>query len=76
MNWIIVSVGIELPLGEICGRFAQYLIGLLQLAHIALQSLYLFGLLGRDATTLASINFDLLDPFVQRLRRSAKLRGN
>jgi len=58
---------------KICGRFAQDLVGLLQFADLAFQSLHLLGLFGRDATALASINFDLLDPLVQRLRRTADL---
>lgn len=62
--------------GKICRHFAKDLIGLLQFAHFAFQSLHLLGLFGADAATLASINLNLLDPFVQRLRCATDLRGN
>ena len=59
--------------GKICRRFAENLIGLLQLAALAFQSLHFLGLFGRDAAALARINLDLLHPFVQRLWRTADL---
>lgn len=87
MNWIIVSVcggtashcavvvaRYDESGGKICGRFAKDLIGPLQFANFAHQCLHLLGLLGGDAAGLASINFDLLDPFVQRSRRAAYLQ--
>ena len=60
--------------GKICGRFTQNLVGLFEFAVLAFEGLHLLGHLGRDAATLASINLDLLDSVVQRLRRTANLR--
>lgn len=72
--------------GKICGGLAPVLMGLFQFAHFTFkgtrhcprtnggQRLVLLGLFSRYAATLAGINFDLVDSFVQRLRRAAKLR--
>jgi len=49
---------------------------LFQLADFAFQGFHLLGLLGRDTATLAGIDPDLLDPFIQGLRRATDLRGN
>jgi len=50
------------------------LVGLLELAHFALQRLQLLGLFGRNATELAIITFRLLAPHTQAVRGTAKLR--
>ena len=75
-RWQVYDWPVELRLGKICGRFAKDLVGLFQLAHLAFQRLHLLGLLGCDPAALASVDLDLLHPFVQRLRRTADLRRN
>lgn len=59
---------------KIYRRFAKDLVCLLERAHFAFQSLHLLGVFGRDPATVACINLNLLDPFVQKLRRTADVR--
>src|SRR3954451_19051665 len=67
---------VELRLGKIRARLAQDLVGLTQLAVLALQRLQLLGYFGRNAGTLAAVDRRLLHPLVQRLRRTADLLRN
>ena len=67
---------VELRLCKILGGLAKDLIGLLQLAVLTFQHLHLLRHLGCDAATLAGINLDLLDSFIQCLWGTADLRGN
>ena len=62
---------VELRLGEICAGLAQDLVGLAQLAVLALQGVQLGGHVGGDAGAVAAVGLRLLDPLVQRLRRTA-----
>jgi hypothetical protein len=56
----------QLRLGEMRRRLAQDLVGLSQLADLALQRLHPLGYLGRHANRHAGVDFGLLDPLVQR----------
>src|SRR5829696_7884703 len=64
---------VELRQGKIRARLAQDLVGLTQLAVLALQRLQLLGDFDRHAGTLAAVDLRLLHPLVQRLRRTADL---
>ncbi len=44
--------------------------GLLQLAHFSFQGFHLLGLFCGDAAALTPVHFELLDPFILRLRRA------
>lgn len=81
MNSIITCRGagglpVALRLGKIRGGLAQDLIGLLQLAVLALQGLDPLAFSSGRAFTTPLITFGLTDPATQRLRCSADLGGN
>lgn len=67
---------VELRLGKICRRLAKNLVGLSKLLALPLKSLHLLGHIARQACSFAAVDFGLLDPFIERLRRAADLGGD
>ncbi len=61
---------------KICARLAQDLVGLPELAVLALQRLQLLGNICGNAGALAAVDFGLLDPVKQRVCRAADLGRN
>jgi hypothetical protein len=65
--------GRALTSGEIRAGLAQDLVGLAQLAVLALQRFEALTLIGRDAGFAAGISLGLVHPTAQRLGRTADL---
>ncbi|GGZ16996.1 hypothetical protein GCM10011614_34510 [Novosphingobium colocasiae] len=59
---------VELRLGKISRRLAQYLVGLPQLANLSFERLHLVGNLGRDTRPLAAVDLSRLHPLMQGWR--------
>ena len=68
--------GVELRLSKIRAGLAQDLVGLPQLAVLALQRTQLLRNVGGHAGALAAVNLGFLCPIVQRLRGTADLGRN
>lgn len=61
------------PLRQAQDRLAEYLIGLAQLAFLALQRLKAISQIGGHVSALATVQLGLIHPLQQRLRDTAYL---
>src|SRR6476659_5297710 len=73
---IMASIGGRAPPGQICAGLAQDLVGLAQLAVLALQRLQAFTIIRRNPGLLVLVGLSLVHPPPQRLCCAADLRRN